>query len=117
MRNPFGRAVRRLANAPSTPPAGEVSYAEKIRLRERLYSNPVHHGQNGNDVVRRRLESHQPTMVARLGATELRCIRFFLENRTANAPYPAIVKASMGGRDGQEEDDAVLHPVDDRAVG
>ena len=95
MRNPFGRVVRRLANRASTPPAGEVSYAEKIRLREPLYSRPIHYGADGNDVVRHQLESRGPLMVARLGATELRCIRFFQQNRAANAPYPAIVQGSM----------------------
>ena len=95
MRNPFLGVVRRLAHRSSGRPASEAAYAEKIRLRGPLYSNPVHHDQDGNDVMRHRLESHRPVMVARLGATELRCIRFFLEHRTANAPYPAIVRATM----------------------
>lgn len=100
MSNPFGRLLRRVARGASMPRANTEEYAEKVRLRSPLYSRPVHHGQDGNDLLRQRLESRKPLMVGRLGATELRCNRFFLENRTAGTPYPGIVRASMSANAG-----------------
>jgi hypothetical protein len=66
-----------------------------------LYANHIHYGQDGNDVVRQQLELNEPLMVARLGSTELKCIRFFVENRaTANRPYPAAVREEMSNHSG-----------------
>lgn len=92
MSHPIGRLLRCLAQGR----ARAIPYEEKVRSRGPLYVNPIHYGQDGNDVLRRHLESSTPLMVARLGGAELRCLAFFLKVRTtANRPYPAKVRAAM----------------------
>lgn len=70
-------------------------------MRGPLYVNPIHYGQDGNDVVRHQLELNKPMMVARFGDVELSCITFFLEKRgAANKPYPAAIRATMSNNAG-----------------
>lgn len=59
----------------------KMPYTEKIRLYESRYNNTILYNQDGNDLVATSLQENQPIMVARLGATELACLSFYLHNR------------------------------------
>jgi hypothetical protein len=58
-----------------------VTYRDIVRWRAPRYNRPILFGQEGHDRIGELVACGNPLMIARLGATELSCIRFFLEKR------------------------------------
>jgi hypothetical protein len=58
-----------------------ITYQDKIRFRSPLYGKKILFEQAGNDRIGDLIDGSTPLMIARLGATELRCLRFYLESR------------------------------------
>jgi hypothetical protein len=67
----------------------ELSWEEKVRLREPKYRQKILHGQEGNDLVGKLIAGNRPMMVSRLGSNELSCLSFYLQNRVGKSRrYP-----------------------------
>ena len=89
---------------------GIITYQDKIRFRGPLYRKPIRFEQQGQDRIRELIARGKPLMVARLGATELRCLRYYLENRVnKHIPYSNRVKHSISNLSG-------FFPVDDDSL-
>lgn len=58
-----------------------VTYQDRIRWREPRYRKRIKFEQEGQDRIGELIARDEPLMVARIGATELSCLRFFLEKR------------------------------------
>jgi hypothetical protein len=68
------------------------------RPREGDYGRPIAFGEAGNSLVGEILRRGEPTLVTRLGASELRCMTYFTRwsvLRKASFPYPRSVRHEM----------------------
>jgi len=87
-----------------------ITYQDKIKFRAPLYGKPILFEQAGNDRLGDLIELGAPFMAARLGATELRCLRFYLEHRVGRrTPYSQKVRHSLANLSG-------FFPADDASL-
>ena len=66
--------------------------------QESEYGRPIVYGEAGNVLIGDTLRGHEPSLVARLGAVELRCITYATRAswlRKVGAPYPQAVRHEM----------------------
>lgn len=72
------------------------TYRDKVDVRGPRYRRPILFSQEGSNRIEELIVGDKPFMVTRLGAVELSCIRFYLENRRVkNRPYPRTIRFSM----------------------
>ena len=89
---------------------GFVTYGDIVSFREPKYRQKILYGQEGHNRIGEWIAQDKPLMIARLGATELSCLRFFLEHRMeSKKPYSARVRYDMANLSG-------FFPVDDQAL-
>lgn len=66
--------------------------------QETDYGRPILFGEAGNLLVRETVRRGKPSLVARIGASELRCVSYFTRAhwlRKAGVPYPRSVRSQM----------------------
>jgi hypothetical protein len=89
---------------------GIITYQDRIRWRGPLYRKQILFEQEGNDRIGELISRGEPLMVARLGATELLCLRYYLEKRRAkNKTYSDKVRSYLSTYSG-------FFPVDDQSL-
>jgi len=73
------------------------SYDELARQRSPRYRKPIRFSAEGNSRVAAAIATARPTMVARIGYTELTCLQFFVRSRSGGRkpPYPPGVVTNM----------------------
>jgi hypothetical protein len=87
-----------------------VRYEDKISCRSPLYHKKILFAEEGHDRVRQAVAADHPLLVARLGAFELACLRFYLEQRRkGKRPYPDDIRSVMGNNTG-------FFPTDDGSL-
>lgn len=87
-----------------------ITYQDKIKFRSPLYGREIRFEQAGNDRIGELISQDVPLMIARLGATELRCLRFYLEKRVrGKGPYSEKVRQSITNLSG-------FFPADDASL-
>ena len=89
---------------------GIVTYRDTVTWRGPKYRQKIFYGQEGHNRIGELIAQNKPLMIARLGATELSCLRFFLEyRRGSKKPYSAKVRYDMSNLSG-------FFPVDDESL-
>ena len=87
-----------------------ITFQDKIRLLGPRYRQKILQGQEGHDRIAQLIELGRPLMITRLGATELLCLRFYLEKRcTTGKPFNKKIKNHMSNLSG-------FFPVDDASL-
>ena len=87
-----------------------VTYQDKIKWRSSGYRQKILFGQAGQDCVGELLDRNEPLMITRLGATELSCLRYFLEKRgKRKKAYSRKISYSMSNLSG-------FFPADDDSL-
>jgi hypothetical protein len=87
-----------------------VEYEDKIRCRGALYHREILFDQAGQDRIRELIATGRPSMISRLGAVELSCLRYYLRHRRRNKRhYPRDLAFSMMNNAG-------FFPADDAAL-
>lgn len=78
-----------------------ITYGDKIRLRGPLYRRQIALDQAGSDRIAELIRTRHPLMIARIGAVELSCVRFYLEKRRkSGATYPERIRFAMSNNAG-----------------
>jgi hypothetical protein len=73
-----------------------ISKEDLIKWRGSDYCRQIRFGQEGHDLVAQFLSRNTPLLVARIGAVELSCLRFYLEKRVAKKTrYSRKIRTSM----------------------
>ena len=87
-----------------------ITKEDLIRFRGTGYRQQIRFGQEGHDRVTAVLSRNEPVLLARIGAVELTCLRFYLEKRTAgNKSYGRKIKTTMANNAG-------FFPADDSSL-
>lgn len=87
-----------------------VTYQDVIKWRGPRYHQRILFEQEGQDRIGELIARDEPLMIARIGATELSCVRFYLENRVGKrTAYSGKVKYDMANLSG-------FFPADDKAL-
>ncbi|EXX91450.1 hypothetical protein BG53_11530 [Paenibacillus darwinianus] len=66
-----------------------------IRRMKSDYGRPILEAQVGNNTITQLIKSGNPLMVARLGATELECVTWYLRNRKKGMAWGNTIKKKM----------------------
>lgn len=105
------RALLRINRFPETlENLNIVTYQDKIKWRSPKYNQQILSGQAGHDRVTELIDLNKPLMITRLGATELSCLRYFLEKRSAvKKAYSKKISYSMANLSG-------FFPADDKSL-
>ncbi len=83
-----------------------VTYQDIIKWRAPLYNRRILFEQEGHKRIGAMIARDKPLMIARIGATELSCVRFFLEKRNGGKkPYSTQVRYDMANLSGFFPDD------------
>jgi hypothetical protein len=78
-----------------------ITKEDLIKWRGSGYRQKIIFGQEGHDLVANFISRNEPLLVARLGRTELSCLRFYLEKRgTKNKGYSRKIKSAMANNAG-----------------
>lgn len=78
-----------------------ATYVDKKRRREQFYFKPILCGQAGNNLLAALVEKNAPLMVSRLGASELHCVQYYLQDRrTRGGRYPGRIRQLMSNNAG-----------------
>jgi hypothetical protein len=98
----FKRAILRVDRFIGTLERRDIiTYQDKIRLRGPLYRKEIIFEQAGNDRLATLIEGDDPVMIARIGASELMCLRYYLEKRgNKKKPYSKKVRHSISNLSG-----------------
>ena len=87
-----------------------ITKEDLIRFRGGGYRQHIHFAQEGHDRVTDLISRNEPLLVARLGAVELSCLRFYLEKREIkNKHYSGKIRSTMANNAG-------FFPVDDASL-
>ena len=87
-----------------------ITKEDLIRFRGGGYRQDIRFGQEGHDRITELLSLDVPVLVARIGAVELSCLRFYLEKRCAkNRGYSRKIRSTMANNAG-------FFPVDDASL-
>ena len=87
-----------------------ITKDDLIRFRSPGYRRAIRFGQEGHDFLAVAIARNEPLMVARLGAVELKCLRFYLEKRgSKRRGYPREIMTTMFNNAG-------FFPVDDASL-
>ena len=87
-----------------------VTYQDIVKWRAPQYKGRILFGTEGQDRIGEMIARDEPLMIARIGATELSCVRFYLENRAGKrTAYSRKVKYDMANLSG-------FFPVDDDSL-
>lgn len=87
-----------------------ITKEDLIRWRGGGYHQKIEYGQKGHDRLTELISRNKPLLVARIGAVELACLRFFLEKRGArNKIYSRKIRTTMAYNAG-------FFPVDDKSL-
>jgi hypothetical protein len=88
----------------------EITKKDLIKWRGPGYRQPILFGQGGNNRIGEFLSQEKPFMIARLGATELSCLRDYLEQRLPKKKtYSRKVRRHMSTLSG-------FFPADDKSL-
>lgn len=87
-----------------------ITYQDKIQFRGPKYRRQILFEQEGQDRIGELIAREEPLMVTRLGATELSCLRYFLEKRgERKKTYSKKISYSMSNLSG-------FFPADDGSL-
>lgn len=90
-----------------------LDFIKKIKdnkIVDNFYGKPIIPAQEGNDLISTLLEKNQPLMIARIGHTELSCLKHYLKGRNnSNKGYPQNVKTAVSECSG-------FFPTDDEMI-
>jgi len=88
--------INRLLDALQNLNLVTITKEDLVRWRGSGYRRQIRFGQEGHDLVAEFISRNIPLLVARIGAVELTCLRFYLEKRVAkNTGYSGKVRSSM----------------------
>lgn len=78
-----------------------ITKEDLIKWRGSGYRRQIRFGQEGHNIVVQFISRNEPLLVARIGAVELSCLRFYLEKRVAKKQgYSRKIKSSMANNAG-----------------
>ena len=80
-----------------------------IRWRSAGYRRQILFSEEGHDLVRAAITRNAPVMISRLGAVELTCLRYFLEQRQSGKGYSKKIRTTMCNQAG-------FFPTDDSSL-
>ncbi len=87
-----------------------ITKEDLIKWRGARYRRKIRFGQEGHDIVTESVSRNAPLLVARIGAVELSCLRFYLEKRVAKkAGYSRKIRSTMTNNAG-------FFPADDASL-
>ena len=87
-----------------------ITKEDLVRFRGTGYHRQIRFGQEGHDRVTAAITRNEPLLVARIGAVELSCLRFYLEKRvTGQKAYSRKIRTTM-------RNNAGFFPVDDASL-
>jgi hypothetical protein len=87
-----------------------ITKEDLIRFRGGGYNRQIHVGQEGHDRVTALISGKEPALIARIGAVELSCLRFYREQRSGRGKkYPGKISYAMANNAG-------FFPVDDASL-
>ncbi len=87
-----------------------ITKEDLVKWRGTGYRRQISFAQEGHDLVSAAVAQNQPLLVARIGAVELSCLRFYLEKRGAGrAGYSGKIRRTMANNAG-------FFPVDDASL-
>jgi len=102
--------INRLLDALQNLHLVTITKEDLIKFRGAGYRQKIHFGQKGHDLVSEFISRKVPLLVARIGAVELSCLRFYLEKRVAKKTgYSRKIRSTMFNNAG-------FFPADDASL-